>query len=133
MRPFLRRVTWILVGALTLFAVLLFARLIFNFAHSEARDTQPLRDLAARGGSPVRDAARAGLAVMDSAKYFGGPIEWVAVIDRRPHGDTVVLGLYRAEDATVLQRMLMPHPYVSGVVRYDSAHHRLVYAGAGIE
>ena len=132
MRRILRRAVWLVGGALTLVVVLLAAHLLANLARSEARGARPLHDLAVRGDPSVREAARAGLAVLDTATGFRD-IEWVAVIDRRPHRDTLVLGLFRAEDATVMRRMLMPHPYVSGVVRYDSVHHRLAYAGVGID
>lgn len=121
-----------LASAVAVVVVALAGRLTLNLARAEARGAEPLRELAAHGVPPVRDAARAGLAVVDTLSYFGQP-EWVAIVDQRPHGDTLVLGLFRAKDATVLRRMLMPHPYISGVVRYDSTHHRLVYAGVGIE
>lgn len=132
MRSFLRIVGWVITGAFGLVAGLLIGRLALNLAHSDVRGAQPLRELATDGKPPVRDAARAALPVLDSTRPFGN-VEWVAVVDQRAHGDTVVLGLFRAEDATLLRRMLMHHPYISGVVRYDAAHHRLVQASVGIE
>ena len=121
-----------MAAALALLIGLLVGRFGVNLVHSDARGAQPLRDLASSGNPPVREAARAGLQVVDSTAPFGR-LEWVAVVDQRVHGDTVVLLLYRAQDATVLRRMLMPHPYISGVVQYDIAQHHLVTATVGIE
>jgi hypothetical protein len=132
MRAILRRAAWVLASVVALVILAVATRLALNFTRAEARGAEPLRELAARGASPARDAARAGLALVDTVTGFGHP-EWVAVVDQRSHGDTLVLGLFRANDATALRRMVMPHPYISGVVRYDSTHRRLVYAGVGID
>jgi hypothetical protein len=119
-------------AALALLIGLLVGRFGVNLVHSDARGAQPLRELASSGNPSVRDAARAGLLVVDSTAFFGN-VEWVAVVDQRAHGDTIVLSLYRAQDATVLRRMVMPHPYIGGVVRYDMARHHLVTATVSIE
>jgi hypothetical protein len=119
-------------AALALLIGLLVGRFGVNLVHSDARGAQPLRELASSGNPSVRDAARAGLLVMDSTAFFGN-VEWVAVVDQRAHGDTIVLSLYRAQDARVRRRMVMPHPYIGGVVRYDMARHHLVTATVSIE
>ena len=102
-----------LSGTLLLIAIVLVARLATNLGRSETRGARPLRELALLGHLPVREAARAGLLALDSIPGFRS-VEWVAVVGLRPHGDTLELGLFRAEDATVIRRMLMPHPYISG-------------------
>jgi hypothetical protein len=132
MRYPLRQVGWILGGAVTIIAFLIASRFALNLARSEARGARSLRELSAHAEPPVRDAARAALAQFATQPWMRG-IEWVAVVDRRPHGDTLVLGLFRAEDATVLRRMVMPHPYVSGVIRYDTARMQLLVAATGVE
>lgn len=132
MRRLLRWAGWTVGGAVTLIALLIAGRLMFNLARSEARGARPLRELSAHAEPPVRDAARAALAQFATQPWMRGR-EWVAVVDRRPHGDTLVLGVFRAEDATVLRRMLMPHPYVSGAIRYDTVRKQLLGAGVGVE
>ena len=117
---------------MTLIALLIAGRLVGNLARSEARGARSLRELSAHADPPVRDAARAALAQFAAQPWMRSR-EWVAVVDRRPHGDTLVLGVFRAEDATVLRRMLMPHPYVSGAIRYDTVRKQLLGAGVGVE
>ena len=130
-RRVLRIFGWILGGGVTLIVFVIAIRLAVNFAVADARGAQPLRELSANAAPPVRDAARAALAQFAAQPFMRGH-EWAAVVER-VHGDTLVLGLFRAEDVTVLHLMLMPHPYVSGNIRYDTARHKLLVASAGVE
>jgi hypothetical protein len=133
MRRLFRGIVWSLAGIATALVLLLAVRLSRNLLHAHTNDAVPLRRLAVQATSPVREAAAAALVRLDTTSYTRG-IEWSAVIVHRyTPPDTVVLVLYRTEDTSLIRRMFMPDPYVSGVARYVVADSRFAFFGVGIE
>ena len=131
MRRIVRGILWAIAGGVMLVALLLAGRLALNLLHAATRGSRSLATLAVAAEQPVRDAAQAALDDL-RGRRFGRGIDWVAVVAPATSRDTVVLGLFRASDATIAHRLLNPNPALSGVARYAVAEHRLVYLGVGI-
>ena len=131
MRRVIRAVIWAVAGSGIVLGILLASRLSLNALHTVTRGARPLRVLAAEGELPVRAAAQAALRDLATKRYARGT-EWVAVVTPAMSRDTVVLALFRAEDATLRHRLWVPDPAVSGVARYSVPESRLVYLGVGV-
>jgi hypothetical protein len=137
MRRSLRFIGWSCGGVVVILAALLAARLSLNFMHSPTLGAESLRLLAASAPGSVRDAARATATDIADHANARGPeyasIAWVAVVDTATRRDTVVLHLFRAEDATLLRRMRVAGPTVGGVALYSVVDRRLVSVAIGVQ
>lgn len=122
----------LLAGAALAVALLLGAAATLNLVHAETWGTAPLERLARRG--PALERAVAG-AVADSlaARPYTREWKWYGRYERSADGDTLLLRLYRAQDARLTGRMIRPEPHINGGAKYIVSQRRFKSIAIGVE
>lgn len=124
----LRMLLLTLTSAVVLFVAFALGR---NYVRAETRGTVPLERLAHRGSELERSLARI---IADSlpGQPYPRSWRWYARRERSANGDTIRFYIYRAQDATLIARMLRPIPHIAGGATYVISERELRGPGIGI-